>query len=93
MIRIQPSATSRHRMLIGSDLKDRAAARREVNAWIASNHCCVPKNARHLSVFEKGVLVREWLLVEQYAEPSTAAPRPLLSRHPDIVLFHPNAAA
>jgi hypothetical protein len=80
-------------MLIGSDLKDRAAARREVDNWIAQHRCRVPDDARHLSVFENGVLVREWVLVERHPDPLTPAPRPLPYRRSDIILLHPNAAA
>jgi len=69
MIRIQPSSSGSNHILIGSDLKDRGAARQEVDQWIAGHRCRVAKTARHLSVFDKGVPVREWVLVERLAEP------------------------
>ena len=93
MIRIQPSAAGSHRMLIGSDLQDRSAARREVDGWIARVQCHVPKNARHLSVFENGVLIREWVLVERRPERPVlthGSPSPL---RPHIVFVRPDTAS
>jgi hypothetical protein len=75
MIRIQPSSSGSNHILIGSDLKDRGAARREVDQWIAGHRCRVAKTARHLSVFDKGVAVREWVLVERLAEPEAPLPQ------------------
>jgi hypothetical protein len=80
-------------MLIGSDLKDRSAARREVDGWITRHHCHVPKNARHLSVFENGVLIREWVLVEGRPEVPVLTQGSPLSPGPDIVLVRPGASA
>jgi hypothetical protein len=83
MIRIHPSSSGSNQILIGSDLKDRAAARREVDQWIARHRCRVPENARHLSVFDKGVPVREWVLVERIGEPvPQSMQQPQLSRLP-----------
>src|SRR5205809_634387 len=76
MIRTQPSSSGSNQVLIGSDLKDRTAARREVDQWIARHRCRVTQSARHLSVFEKGIAVREWVLVERFAEPEPPAAAP-----------------
>ncbi|MDX1932302.1 MAG: hypothetical protein SFU56_06830 [Capsulimonadales bacterium] len=74
MIRVQPTTANGNRLLIGSDLKDAADARREVEEWMHRNHCVLPANARHLTVFENGVVVREWVLVERVPVPVTVPP-------------------
>jgi hypothetical protein len=68
MIRIQPTSSDSDRLLIGSDLTDTQAAYAEMDEWIQNNNCRVPENPRRLSVFEDGVLVREWMLVERCVE-------------------------
>lgn len=65
MIRVQPTTSGGNRFLIGSDLRDPDAAQCEVEEWMTKHNCVHPRNARHLSVFERGVLVREWVLVER----------------------------
>lgn len=72
MIRIQPTSSDTNRLLIGSDLEDVEAADAEVNEWIANNNCRVPETPRRLSVYEDGVLVREWMLVEKCMENTDA---------------------
>jgi hypothetical protein len=52
------------KLLIGSDLPDRLAARRELECWAAENGYHLPRDARQLSVFDQGTLVREWVVVE-----------------------------
>ena len=92
MIRVQPTSSSGNRFLIGSDSTDPSAARREVEIWIAENNCCLPRTARHLSVFEQGKLVREWVLVERLPEPvsfpiePTNAFRRLLGRRTEAIV-------
>jgi hypothetical protein len=65
MIRIQPSSSDQERVLVGSDLADPAAARREVEAWVAANQYRLARGARPLAFFEDGMLVREWVLAER----------------------------
>ena len=64
MVRTQRTLTCSDKLLIGSDLPDAPAARRELEQWVERNGYYLPKDAPHLSVFEHGALVREWVLVE-----------------------------
>jgi hypothetical protein len=91
MIRVQPSSSHRDRVLVGSDLCDPAAARHEVNVWLAANGYFVPECSRLLSVFEDGVLVREWTLAERY--PQTAPRRPVTASMRRRVLAGTGAGA
>jgi hypothetical protein len=68
MIRIQPTSSDSDRLLIGSDLADSDAACAEIDEWIKDNNCRVPETPRRLSVYEDGVLIREWMLVERCME-------------------------
>ena len=68
MVLVKPSSTYQHQMLVGSDLLDSAAARREVESWLTENDFRIPANARPLSVFEDGVFIREWVLAERTTE-------------------------
>lgn len=70
MIRIQPTSSDENRILVGSDLKDPDAAQSEISEWVNSNNCRMPDNPRRLAVYEDGMLVREWVLVERCVEPS-----------------------
>lgn len=76
MIRIQPTTANVTRMLIGSDLPDAEAARLEVEEWVEQNNWSLPEDARQLTVFENGVAVREWLLVERPMTTVIVAPEP-----------------
>lgn len=72
MVLVQPPSSSVHdgqRFLIASDLADPQAARRELEEWAHEKGYCLPADARRLSVFEHGVLVREWVLVETSSVP------------------------
>ena len=64
MVRVHRPAAQTDRLLIGSDLPDALQARRELEQWAGRNGYHLPKNACHLSVFESGALVREWVLVD-----------------------------
>ena len=68
MVRIQKSEACPDKMLVGSDLPDSRAAWRELEVWVEQNGYCLSRNARHLSVFEQGTLVREWVVVERAAQ-------------------------
>ena len=68
MIRIQPTSNDSERLLIGSDLDDPEAANCEIENWVKDNNCRVPENPRRLAVYEHGVLIREWVLVERAQE-------------------------
>jgi hypothetical protein len=70
MIRVQPTSSGEDQLLVGSDLADPADARAEVEEWVARNGYQIPKNTRQLSIFENGVLIREWVLVEAKQEPA-----------------------
>jgi hypothetical protein len=70
MIRVQPTSSGEDQLLVGSDLTDPAAARGEVEDWVARNGYQIPLNARQLSIFENGILIREWVLVEAKEEPA-----------------------
>lgn len=88
MVLVLPSSTCPDRVLIGSDRDDPIAARREVDTWLAENRHYVPRTARHLSVFEDGVFVREWVVAERpQEEESSGTPLANLGR-----LFHRAAA-
>jgi hypothetical protein len=63
-----------NRLLVSSDLTDATAARQEVEVWIAENECVVSGNGRQLTVFENGVAVREWILVERPMTTMTVTP-------------------
>lgn len=66
MIRTQHSLAAPDKMLVGSDLPSRLAARRELEQWIgARGYRLARAGARRLSVFEQGALVREWMIVER----------------------------
>ena len=68
MVRIQKSEACPDKVLVGSDLPDSRAAWRELEVWVEQNGYCLSRNARHLSVFEHGALVREWVVVERSAQ-------------------------
>lgn len=68
MVRIQRSEACPDKMLVGSDLPDSRAAWRELEVWVEQNGYSLSRNARHLSVFEQGNLVREWVVVERAAQ-------------------------
>jgi hypothetical protein len=68
MIRIQPTSSDENRILVGSDLKDPDAAQSEISEWVNANNCRLPDNPRRLAVYEDGMLVREWVLVERCVE-------------------------
>jgi|GEM_PF-3647056 hypothetical protein len=68
MIRIQPTTSDSNLFLIGSDLTESSAAAQEIGLWIEENNCRLPENPRRLSVYEDGILVREWVLVERCPE-------------------------
>lgn len=70
MIRVQPTSSGEDQLLVGSDLTDPSDARAEVEEWVARNGYQIPKNTRQLSIFENGVLIREWVLVEAKQEPT-----------------------
>lgn len=74
MVRIQQASACPEKLLIGSDLPNALAARRELEQWAASNGYRLPKRARQLSVFENGTLVREWVLVENEPRPNRRFP-------------------
>jgi hypothetical protein len=74
MIRVQPTSSGEDQLLVGSDLEDPAAARAEVEEWVSRNNYSIPRNTRQLSVFENGVLVREWVLVEAKQETAQRLP-------------------
>ena len=80
MIRVQPTSSGEDQLLVGSDLIDPAAARGEVEEWVARNGYLIPKNTRQLSIFENGVLVREWVLVEAKQEIAPRLPASPFSR-------------
>ena len=64
MVRVQRATAQADRLLIGSDLPDALQARRELEQWAGRNGYHLPKDACHLSVFESGALVREWVVVD-----------------------------
>ena len=68
MIRIQPTSSDSDRLLIGSDLDNAEEANVEIENWVKENNCRVPETPRRLAVYEHGVLVREWVLVERAQE-------------------------
>lgn len=69
MVRIQNSQACADKLLIGSDLPSCLAARRELEQWVAQSGYRVARGGpRHLSVFEAGALVREWIVVESAPE-------------------------
>lgn len=74
MVLVKPSSTYQHQMLVGSDLLDSAAARREVEAWLAENDYRIPAHSRPLSVFEDGIFVREWVLAQRNTDQDAATP-------------------
>lgn len=68
-------------MLIGSDLSDPSAARREVAQWASTHGWRVPRRGLRLAVIRDGAPVQEWFVGERVAstepDPPQCAPRPL----------------
>ncbi len=65
MVRIQRPLSYPDKLLIGSDQPDAPSARRELEQWVERNGYFLPEDACHFSVWEHGVLLREWVLVER----------------------------
>ena len=80
MVRVQRSEAYPDKILIGSDLPSSLAARRELERWVKQNGYRLSRGARHLSVFENGALVREWMVVERAPECKLWAPFAFLAR-------------
>ena len=81
MIRVEYPANQADKLLIGSDLPTATAARFELSEWSKRNGYRQARDARSLSVYEQGTLVREWMLVERRAERKPLFPfNPLASR-------------
>ena len=88
MVRVQHSQACPGKLLIGSDLPSRLAARRELEQWVAeSGYRAARGGPRHLSVFEAGALVREWIVVESAPERKRFSPLAFFQR------FRPAPAA
>jgi len=81
MVCVQHSQACPGKLLIGSDLPSRLAARRELEQWVAETGYRVARGGpRHLSVFEAGALVREWLVVENAPQRKRFSPFAFLRR-------------
>ncbi len=81
MVRVQPLSNREGRFLVGSDLENPLDGRLEVQEWITSHRCRVPADARRLSVYERGALVREWSVVEAAPPPD---PKPAARMFPSF---------
>lgn len=80
MVRIQRPTAHSDKLLIGSDLPDSCDAQGEIMRWVKANGYRVPRNARHLSVFQGDALVREWVLAEPLPERRPVFPFRMFSR-------------
>ncbi len=81
MVRVQHSQACPGKLLIGSDLPSLLAARRELEQWVAESGYRVSRaGPRHLSVFEDGALVREWVVVESAPARNRFSPFAFLRR-------------
>lgn len=81
MVRVQHSQACPDKLLIGSDLPCRLAARRELEQWaVESGHRVSRSGPRQLSVFEEGALVREWVVVESAPKRKRFSPFAFLRR-------------
>ena len=77
MVRTQRPSIYENKLLVGSDLADPGAARRELEQWVRDKGYHLPAEPRQFSVFDQGMLVREWVLVDMLPESKRARPRRL----------------